>query len=289
MSVEGMIVSGVGGFYDVLVEGKTVCCRLRGRFRQKENPVLVGDRVRFTWEDDSMGIIEEIHPRTSQLARPPIANVDMALIVMAAAAPSPDLLMLDRISIHALNQGLMVAVCINKSDLDPVHAQQTAAIYASLFPTVVVSVQDRLGLETLRTIVRDRLVTLAGPSGVGKSSLLNALHPGLSLATDQLSRKSQRGRHTTRTVTLFPIAGGLVADTPGFSRLEMPPAMDPTELTDCFPEFTALAKACRFSGCLHHKEPNCAVKDAVATGCVHRQRYKHYLVFLSELLEKCFH
>lgn len=285
MTADGMIVSGVGGFYQVLVDGRTICCRLRGRFRQQRDAVLVGDRVQIALTGDSTGLVEEIYPRVSQLKRPPIANVDLVLVVAAAAEPSPDLLMLDRIIVQSVHSGMEVAVCVNKSDLDQARAQTTAAVYQPHFPTFVVSAFQKSGLESVRRIVQGRLCTMAGPSGAGKSSLLNALDPSLDLITDRLSRKIQRGRHTTRSVTLLPIGQGLVADTPGFSRLEVP-QMEAVELANCFPEFDAVATQCQFTGCLHNKEPGCAVKDAVTSGLVHHQRYQNYLVFLKELLER---
>lgn len=284
---KGIIIQGKGGFYQVLTEsGETVTCRLRGRLRLEGDRVLVGDRVQITRTGAAEGVVEELLPRETCLQRPPIANVEQVLVVMAAASPDPDLILLDRILVHAELAGLKAVVVINKSDLDEEAAQSLQATYASTgYPMIRSSTKTGVGLEEIRAALKGRVSTFAGPSGVGKSSLINAIEPGYALQTGDVSVKLGRGRHTTRSVSLLPLSfGGLIADTPGFSRLEMVDT-EPEELQHLFPEFGEYFGQCQFRSCLHRNEPNCAVKEAVSANLLARSRYEHYLLFLDEIEE----
>jgi len=284
---DGIIIKGIGGFYEVLIEGQiTVTCRLRGRPRLEGERVLVGDRVRIT-RSGQEGVVEEILPRTTHLQRPPIANVNQVMVVMAAANPDPDLILLDRILVHAELAGLEAVVVINKVDLAAGPASSLQSLYNKAgYQTVAASAKAKVGLDCIRDKLAGKLTTFAGPSGVGKSSLINALEPGFSLQIGDVSAKLGRGRHTTRSVSLLPLSsGGLIADTPGFSRLEMVNT-EPERLQDLFPEFTAYQGLCQFRGCLHRHEPKCAVKQAVAGNSIAHSRYENYLLFLSEIEAK---
>ena len=280
---KGIIVKGIGGTYDVQTEAGLVACTLRGRLRLRDDRVLVGDRVEISREPgDSRGVVESILPRTSELTRPAIANVDQAVVVTAVQNPAPNLLLLDRILVQAELAGIDCIVVFNKGDLDPKGAVELRAMYAKIsYPTLITSAQEKRGLEELRAMLQGRITTLAGPSGAGKSSLLNALEPGLNLETANVSAKTQRGRHTTRSVELLSVGGGLVADSPGFSRLNIEPEQQ-RDLQFAFPEFCDYLESCRFRGCLHHQEPGCMVKDAVQRGEILERRYEHYLIMLGE-------
>ncbi|KLU40645.1 MAG: hypothetical protein AA931_03580 [Peptococcaceae bacterium 1109] len=282
---KGIIIQGMGGFYEVLTEGQdTITCRLRGRLRLEGERVLVGDRVKVSRTNAQEGVVEEILPRTTFLPRPPIANVEQVLVVMAAANPDPDLILLDRILVHAELAGLEAVVVINKCDADPAGAQALQELYRKTgYPVILASAKSGTGLGEIQEKLAGRVSTLAGPSGVGKSSLINALEPGYALKTGDISDKLGRGRHTTRSVSLLPLSsGGLIADTPGFSRLDMAEG-EPEELQHLFPEFAAYVDDCQFRSCRHRDEPRCGVKEAAAVGKIAPSRYSHYLIFLNEI------
>ena len=219
---EGIILKGVGGQYEVQVGDGVCLCTLRGRLRLEDIRVMVGDRVKVTVEGEQ-GVVEEILPRQSELIRPAIANIDQVVVVFAAAKPKPSLILLDRILVQAELARLDALLVINKSDLALEEAKRLQEMYGSIpYRTVIVSAKEVRGLDEVRQELTGKMSTLAGPSGVGKSSLLNALLPELELEVQSVSRKVQRGRHTTRTVTLLPLPdGGFVADTPGFSVLNL--------------------------------------------------------------------
>ena len=216
----------------------------------------------------------------------PIANVEQAVVVFSVDNPPPILILLDRILVNAHAAGVDCIVVLNKADLGPETAMQLAATYHKIsYPTVVTSVSERRGLDELQELLDGRVSTLAGPSGVGKSSLLNAIDPGFQLETGEVSERLQRGRHTTRAVQLLPIGtSGLVADSPGFSQLTISNRTK-EELQYSFPEMHPYSGMCHFRGCLHHHEPRCAVKEAVEAGEIVSHRYHHYILFLQEIAE----
>ncbi|HHT91086.1 MAG: ribosome small subunit-dependent GTPase A [Bacillota bacterium] len=281
---EGIITKGVGGTYEVQTDSAVLSCTLRGRLRLRDDRVLVGDRVEVSLlpGDGGRGVVENILPRHSELVRPRIANVNQVAVVFAVENPPPNFLLLDRILVQAELLQLSSVVVINKGDLQPEVAQKLAQVYSSIpYPTVVTSVIADQGLDRFRELLRGKITTLAGPSGVGKSSLLNALDPSLSLETGMVSAKAQRGRHTTRSVQLISLGDGYVADTPGFSQLTLS-ADQEGELQYAFPEFLPHIEGCQFRGCLHRHEPGCAVKRAVEQAEVLPRRYQHYLTLLEE-------
>ncbi|HLS88755.1 MAG TPA: ribosome small subunit-dependent GTPase A [Sphingobacteriaceae bacterium] len=304
----GRVIKSYSGWYEVQLDGAPgkgpITCRPRGRLRQEEEGVLTGDRVRVSVLDDGSGVIEEVLPRTSRLHRPPVANVDQVLVVFTLRQPPLNRPVLDRLTCLAQFEGLDVVLVLNKLDLTP--PEEVEAIRAEYKPTgypfIALAAQPPTNVEALEAVLKGRVSVLAGPSGVGKTTLLNALQPGLNLQTQPVSRRLRRGRHTTRHVQLLPLydrearqriqegkkpkAGpwGYVVDTPGFSRLSV--AHIPKErLIHCFPDLAAGADRCRFPDCLHRAEPGCAVKALVEEGAASPHRYEQYLELLTEIEE----
>ncbi|WP_318026062.1 ribosome small subunit-dependent GTPase A [Dethiobacter alkaliphilus] len=276
----------VGGFYDVQSdEGAVVRCRARGRFKKEGTTIHAGDRVRFTFLSETEGVLEEVKPRESFLVRPPVANVDQVMIVCAPQDPPLSLQLLDRLLVLAESQRLRSVICMNKDDLP--HDKESALrdLYGGAGYTVLfTSALYGQGIEDAKQQLCKRITVLAGPSGVGKSSLLNRIQPGLQLKTAEISEKSKRGRHTTRHVELLTLdCGGLVADSPGFSQLDLS-GVASEELPFFFPEFQDFSPQCRFKSCKHYNEPDCAVKDALERGEIASSRYNNYLVFLEEVM-----
>ncbi|HWQ43447.1 MAG TPA: ribosome small subunit-dependent GTPase A [Desulfosporosinus sp.] len=290
--IEGVLLKGYGGFYYVYAEERVWECSLRGRFRVKDQDFLPGDRVKILPEEENKATIEEVKLRRNALSRPAIANVDQAILVFAMTSPKPDLNLLDRLLIQVTDAEIEPILVFTKLDEFKEAALTSGSeehaitdVYRQIGYTVFeVSNETGQGIEEVSDRLTEKISVLAGPSGSGKSSLFNALSPGKKLKTGEISLKSKRGRHTTRHVELMVCAGGLVADTPGFSSLFMP-TMKRAELADCFPEFVARRRECRFSSCLHDKEPNCAIKAALESGEISAVRYEHYLVFLKEVIE----
>jgi ribosome biogenesis GTPase len=278
----------VGGFYYVLDNvGFVHECKARGRFRIDGMTPLPGDMVSFSPEAEAYGFIEEILPRRNELKRPRVANVDMVAIVVSAQKPIVDKLLCDKLIIHLKRAGIRPLLVINKCDAASL--ETIAALvseYASACPVVCVSAATGEGLADLKAELCGRCTCFAGQSAAGKSSLLNALFPHLTLETGGLSKKVDRGRHTTRHAELMVLDGftGTVVDTPGFSFLE-PESIMPEELGALYDDFEMPMRQCRFAGCLHDKEPDCGVKEAVNQGIVNKDRYQRYLTILKELQE----
>lgn len=285
MLLTGTVIRAYGGHYFVMAGEEIYDCALRGRFRREEERVMVGDRVGLRVLAPGQGVIEELHPRQTFLLRPPVANVDRALVVFAVRDPDPSTLLLDKILIQAEYSGVEPVVCFNKTDLGMGETEGIIRAYRRAgYLVVCTSVREGTGLGEVREMLKGHITVLAGPSGAGKSSLLNALVPGLNLKTGEISRKLGRGRHTTRHVELLLLPdGGLVADTPGFSSLYLP-EMRREELGGFFREFEDYRGGCRFAGCLHDREPECAVKEAVKEGKVAAFRYENYLQLLREVI-----
>jgi ribosome biogenesis GTPase len=286
--LKGVLLKGYGGFYYVQVQQEIWECSLRGRFRVKKQDFLPGDHVRILPADDRTATIEHVYPRTSEMLRPSVANVEQVVLVFPLISPEPDTMLLDRILLQTHWSSLGSAIVFTKIDLLRDQRGQDADlsiadVYSRLgVPILVLSNVSGEGREEAEDLLRGKISVLAGPSGAGKSSLLNMLDEGLGLKTGAVSEKIGRGRHTTRHVELLPVAGGLVADTPGFSALHLP-KMAKEDLQKGFPEMAPYRRQCRFSSCLHEREPNCAVRGAVEEGLIEGRRYEHYLAFLNEV------
>jgi len=284
---EGVIIKGIGGFYDVISDNEVYRCRPRGKFRKLGITPMVGDRVRISPQATAHeGILEEIFPRKNTLIRPPVANIDSLAVVMAAEHPSPDFFVIDKLIISAERMGIFIILVINKIDLvKPEIIENIKLQYAnSGYPIYCVSGKFGHGMEELSKALSG-ITTLAGQSGVGKSTIINKLNPGMELKTGNISKKIRRGRHTTRHVELLLLPyGGMVVDTPGFSQLELKD-VDPLELQECYPEFNKYRHECYFSGCIHTSEPRCKVRQAVEEGSISKERYERYIRILEEIRE----
>lgn len=275
MTERGLLLKGVGSFYEVLTEsGEIVTSKARGAFRREGIVPTVGDRVTIERKEQGYAQMTEILPRRNLLIRPPVANVDQLLIVVSASAPEPDWLLLDRLIISAKRMGIVPIPVLNKIDTaDDAIVTQFLTEYRA-FETHTVSAETGEGLDALKKTLHGRISCFAGQSAVGKSSLLNALIPALNLETGTLSRKTDRGRHTTRHAELWPYENGAVLDTPGFSMYETE-CLEQNELDACYPEFLN-AFPCRFPGCMHLSEPDCGVKPLLKTGALSEGRYERY-------------
>jgi ribosome biogenesis GTPase / thiamine phosphate phosphatase len=287
---EGKIIKALSGFYYVLSDGEITQCRGRGIFRKNKVTPLVGDYVEFQADNETEGYMLKVFERKNELVRPPIANVDQAILVFSAREPDFSTTLLDRFLVLVESKGIDPLICITKMDLlqqDEIREiEEYAEHYGSFgYEVVVTSSKTEQGIEELSPYLRDKTSVFAGQSGVGKSTLLNVIKPELDLKTAMISSHLGRGKHTTRHVELIHIGDGLVADTPGFSSLEFTD-IEVEELPQCFPEMVEASEQCKFRGCLHINEPKCAVKNAVDTGDIPSYRYDHYLTFHQEIKDR---
>lgn len=289
--MQGKIVKGIAGFYYVCVAGSGIYeCKAKGIFRNRKVKPLVGDDVELSVldEQEKLGNIDALLPRRNALIRPAVANVDQALVIFAAAKPKPNLNLLDRFLIQMQKQEVPVRICFNKQDLaGEADLELLCRTYESCgYEVLTASAMEQTGLDALRACLKGKTTTVAGPSGVGKSSLINLLSPEASMETGAISEKIERGRHTTRHSELFVLEeDSFILDTPGFSSVYLP-EMEKEELQGYFPEFAAYEPYCRFQGCAHLKEPDCAVKEALAEGKISPIRYENYQLLYEELKDK---
>ena len=285
--IEGRIIKGIGGFYYIETEKGLYECRARGIFRKNKITPLVGDFVKISVvdEDNKKGVVEEIQERKTELVRPPIANVNKALIVFAVKNPTPHLSLLDRVIVLAERENLEIVIILTKIDLDDDNTfEKIKNIYEPCgYKVIGVSNLENKNIDKVNEELKDNTVVFAGPSGVGKSSLLNQIDSNFQLKTGDVSDKIKRGKHTTRHAELFELKfGGMVADTPGFSSLTLDDIED-IDLKDYFIEFEYYDD-CKFgSRCIHQNEPNCAVKEAVENGEIPKERYESYIQLLNEI------
>ncbi|MDF1506631.1 ribosome small subunit-dependent GTPase A [Robertmurraya sp. DFI.2.37] len=288
---EGKIIKALAGFYYVLTdEKKVIQCRGRGVFRKKKVSPLVGDEVLFQADNDQEGYILEIKERKNELVRPPIANVDQAILIFSAVEPDFSTALLDRFLVLIEFNRIRPIICVSKMDLINEKEKERILKYGkdyekSGYHVLFTSSATEDGVEKLLPLLEGEISVFAGQSGVGKSSLLNVLKPDLKLETNDISTHLGRGKHTTRHVELIEIGAGLVADTPGFSSLEFM-ELEIEDLNYCFPEIEKASESCKFRGCMHMQEPKCAVKAAVESGDIPEYRYEHYKQFLQEIKER---
>jgi ribosome biogenesis GTPase len=304
---QGLIVKALSGYYYVLPDGdalrvdKSIQCRARGVFKKRGISPLVGDKVMYELTENGEGTVTEILPRSTELIRPPVANVQLAVLVFSVTEPALNLQLLDKFLVHIEHTGLNSLLVFTKYDLLSdaatqvvigaeevvVELQRIIDLYEQIgYQVILTSAKQNEGTEQVREQLTGTISVFSGQSGVGKSSLLNAMIEGLKLETNEISQKLGRGKHTTRHVELMPLdGGGYVADTPGFSQLDFM-EIEAEELSGCFREFTAVAESCRFRGCLHLHEPGCMVQDAVEKGLIASSRYDNYITFLMEIKER---
>ena len=287
----GKIIKGIAGFYYVNDgENRVYQCRAKGIFRNRKIKPLVGDNVEFSILDEEAGEgnIDEILPRKNALVRPAAANVDQALVLFALTQPSPNLNLLDRFLVMMAMEEIPVVICFNKADLgDGAMEEEYKKIYEGAgYEVHFISARTDLGMDQVRELLRGRTTVLAGPSGVGKSSLTNRIQPEASMETGGISRKIERGKHTTRHSELFFVEKDTyMMDTPGFSSMYTP-EIEASELKEVFPGFAAFEDECRFLGCVHIGERVCGVKEAVKEGKISLSRYENYRLIYEELKQK---
>jgi len=286
--IEGIILKGIGSFYDIAVGNEVVRCRARGRFRRLGITPMVGDRVLILPETATReGSIEEVLPRKNELVRPPVANIDYLAVVIAVKNPEPDFLLADKLMAAAAMKGIQPLLVINKTDLDDEGLVEDVkeAYKSANYPVYAVSGKYGEGIEELSRGLSEGITTLAGQSGVGKSSIINSLHPDCSLEVGSISQRIKRGKHTTRHVELLSLPyGGRIVDTPGFSAMELD-GLEPEELMEYYPEFAVHSDHCRFKGCIHYREPGCRIREMVELGLINRGRYERYISLLEDIKE----
>ncbi len=285
---KGIIVKGIGGFYYVRYNKNIYECKARGKFRKQNIKPLVGDYVHFTYNDHTkQGAIEEILNRKVELKRPPVANVDQVIIVFAIKNPNLDIKLLDKLLIMGEYHNLDLKICINKID----NAENSDIEYLNMiykntpYELIFSSVKQNIGLNKIKNALKNKITVFAGPSGVGKSSILNSIQKGFELKTGDISKKIKRGKHTTRHTELLELdLGGWVVDTPGFTSLDID-YLETENLDQLFPEFRKYLDMCRFSNCIHINEPGCAIKKALDEGKISNSRYDNYVYFTNQLQE----
>lgn len=288
--MKGKIIKGIAGFYYVHTPEGVFECKAKGVFRKEKRKPLVGDNVEIEIVDDEklLGNITEIFPRSNSLIRPAAANIDQALVIFAIVKPDPNYNLLDRFLISMHQQMIPTVICFNKKDLASAKEQQELyeAYRQSGCEVMFVSGSRQEGIDRIREVLRGKATVVAGPSGVGKSTIVNALTPEAHMETGEISRKIERGKHTTRHAELFAVEEATyIMDTPGFTSLNVA-GMEKEELQGFYPEFEPYEPYCRFGGCVHINEPVCGVKEALAEGKISRIRYDNYCRIYEELKER---
>lgn len=289
--MQGKIIKGIAGFYYIYAEdGNIYECKAKGIFRKDNFKPLVGDNVEITVlnEEEKEGSVTSILPRRNSLIRPAVANVDQAFLIFAMENPKPNFLLLDRFLIMMEQQGIPVVICFNKKDVgEKKEMEKLYEIYTGCgYRVVLSSTYEGEGMDEIHEILKGKTTVVAGPSGVGKSSITNCMQGEVQMETGEISKKLKRGKHTTRHSQVIPVEKNtFLVDTPGFSSLYLTD-MKEEELRDYFPEFVMYEPQCRFQGCMHIHEPGCAVKEALSEGEISQQRYDNYLALYEELKEK---
>ena len=289
--MQGKIIKGIAGFYYIYAEdGNIYECKAKGIFRKDNFKPLVGDNVEITVlnEEEKEGSVTSILPRRNSLIRPAVANVDQAFLIFAMENPKPNFLLLDRFLIMMKQQEIPAVICFNKKDVgEKKEMEKLYEIYTGCgYRVVLSSTYEGEGMDEIHEILKGKTTVVAGPSGVGKSSITNCMQGEVQMETGEISKKLKRGKHTTRHSQVIPVEKNtFLVDTPGFSALYLTD-MKEEELRDYFPEFVMYEPQCRFQGCMHIHEPGCAVKKALSEGKISQQRYDNYLALYEELKEK---
>lgn len=284
MIKEGIIIKGIGGFYYVEADGEIYECKAKGIFRKEGIKPLAGDKVTISVNTNAENTIDVIHERTSDLQRPPVANIDRLFIVSSTVEPSPVLFIIDKLTAIAYDKGIEPIIVFTKCDISP--ADEYAEIYRKIgLKTFCVSNKTGEGIEEIKKELKDHLSAFAGNSGVGKSSLLNSIDASLELKTAAISNKLGRGKHTTRHSELFKLCGGYVADTPGFASIvsENSEFILKENLPFAFPEFEKYLGSCKFSTCLHIKDKGCKIIEAVERGEIPKSRHQSYCMMMEQV------
>lgn len=283
--MEGKIIKGIGGFYYVKTKEEVIECKARGKFRHKDMKPMVGDNVIIN-VSNGKGVIEDILERSSELIRPTVANVTQAFVVFAIKNPDINFDLLNRFLILCEHNNIKSIVCLNKEDLATNEEKEEVKkkINDIGYDVLFINAKKAIGIELLKERLESEVTVLCGPSGAGKSTLINTLIDRSHMETGAVSDKIGRGKHTTRHSELIEIENGYLVDSPGFSNIDIS-FIDKDELRYCFPEFEDYNHNCKFRGCLHNKEPQCAVKSAVEEGKINEYRYSFYIRILEELLD----
>jgi ribosome biogenesis GTPase len=285
--MQGVITKGIGGLYFVKVEDKVIECKARGKFRYTGLSPVIGDKVEIMLESDiSKGVIEKIFPRETEMIRPVVANVTQAFVVFSFKQPDLNMDLLNKFLVLCEHYKLKIVLCLNKLDLvkdiDEELIEELKSVGCDI---IFLKALEGEGLQELKTRITNNISVFCGPSGVGKSTILNSLLGREAMKTGDISKKSQKGKHTTRHSELIEYEQGFLLDTPGFSSLSLD-FIDKEQLQYCFPEFEKHTNECRFSNCMHYKEPNCKVKEAVEASEIYTNRYKFYIKTLEEIIAR---
>lgn len=283
--MKGIIIKGIGGFYYVKTENGIIECKARGKFRHKDMKPMVGDNVRIETHNGK-GTIEDIYKRRSRLLRPTVSNVSLAFVVFAVKNPDINIDLLNRFLVLCESSNIKAIVCLNKVDL--INEEEKQLLKEQIneigYEVLFINAKEQKGIDYLKEYMKGNITVLCGPSGAGKSTLINALTEKEHMETGKVSDKIGRGKHTTRHSELIEIEDGYIVDTPGFSTLDVS-FIDKENLKYAFPDFEEFNECCKFRGCMHYKEPSCAVKNAVEEGKINKQRYDFYIRTLKEILK----
>lgn len=284
--MDGTIVKGIAGFYYIKLNNKIIECKSRGKFRHDELSPMVGDRVDILLQGDT-GVIEKIYPRSSRIIRPAVSNVTQAIVVFAVKNPDINEELLNKLLVSCEFNNLKAIVCFNKLDLELSDKEKSIEdmVKSAGYEVIFLKAKEGYGIDKIKERLKGEITVLCGPSGVGKSTILNHIAGKELMETGVISDKLKRGKHTTRHSELIEIDGGFIVDTPGFSSFKID-FIEAEELQYYFPEFKNYLGSCKFTSCLHYKEPNCGIKKMVEEGLINRKRYNFYLKMLDEILNK---